>query len=502
MSYSHAFICAALFSVLLIIIACIRRVYFHPLTKFPGPRTASFTAWYGFYFDVVKGGIGTKRFPSLHQRYGPIVRVAPDLLHIDDPDFFREVHGPHGTYVKSKFFYGTVGASAALLSLQDPHEHKVRRNVVNSLFSQGSVNALSEMAQEKIETAVRIIERHQLENKPLDIQTLYRCISADSITESMFGYSQELLGRRSDGDRKPPLLTCIDGFLSHLHLMTYFPLLTSLAQNLPAAIARRILPGYVEFREDCAHWIEKIVERRSKGVYTDSNGRTVMFDLLLEDNLKKGHHRLNLEELIDEALIFLTAGTDTTSYGLSAATFYVLHTPAVLQKLQEELYSVPRGEGGRIEWRYVQNLPYMAAIVKESLRLATPAIGVLPRVVPASGAHVQGQFIPGGTVILTTLISIHHNNKLFLSPERFIPERWLGEKGKELEKWFVPFSKGPRQCVGLNLAYMELYLTLANIFGRFDMQLWETDERCMQWVDHGAAVNASNIKVRTKSKVL
>lgn len=84
-----------------------------------------------------------------------------------------------------------------------------------------------------------------------------------------------------------------------------------------------------------------------------------MFDLLLEDNLNKGHHRLSLEQLIDEALIFLTAGTDSTSYSLSAATFYVLHTPVVLQRLQEELRSVPRGEGGRIEWRSVQNLPYM-----------------------------------------------------------------------------------------------------------------------------------------------
>lgn len=111
--------------------------------------------------------------------------------------------------------------------------------------------------------------------------------------------------------------------------------------------------------QDCAHWIQKIVDRRSNGVYTDSQGRTVMFDLLLEDNLKKGHHRLNLEQLIDEALIFLTAGTDTTSYGLSAATFYVLNTPRVLQKLQKELDSVPRGQEGRIEWRSVQNLPYM-----------------------------------------------------------------------------------------------------------------------------------------------
>ena len=65
----------------------------------------------------------------------------------------------------------------------------------------------------------------------------------------MFGYSQELLSHLSDSDGKPPLLTCIDGFLSHIHLMTNFPLLARLARSSPAAIARRTLPGYVEFRK-------------------------------------------------------------------------------------------------------------------------------------------------------------------------------------------------------------------------------------------------------------
>ena len=65
----------------------------------------------------------------------------------------------------------------------------------------------------------------------------------------MLGYSQELLVYLTDSEGKPPLLTCIDGFLSHIHLMTNFPLLAKLAQNLPVAIARRVLPGYVEFRE-------------------------------------------------------------------------------------------------------------------------------------------------------------------------------------------------------------------------------------------------------------
>ncbi|KAK3171272.1 hypothetical protein OEA41_003356 [Lepraria neglecta] len=160
LSYPQAFTYATLFSLLFLVIGCVKRLYFNPLSKFPGPR-----------------GIGIKRFPSLHQEYGPIVLVAPDLLQVDDPDFFREVHGPQGTCVKSKFFYGTVGAPAAFLSLQDPHQHKIRGKVVNPLFSERSVNTLSTMAQEKLEKAVRIIKTHHFQRKPLDIQRLYRCIS-------------------------------------------------------------------------------------------------------------------------------------------------------------------------------------------------------------------------------------------------------------------------------------------------------------------------------------
>ena len=113
--------------------------------------------------------------------------------------------------------------------------------------------------------------------------------------------------------------------------------------------------------KDCRYWIQKIIDRREKGIYTDDNDRAVMFDLLLESNDQKGFQRLSMEQLIDEALIFVSAGTDTTAYALSCATFYILHTPGVMSKLREELLRVPIREEGRFMWRDVQNLPYMVS---------------------------------------------------------------------------------------------------------------------------------------------
>lgn len=87
------------------------RLYFHPLSKFPGPRLAAATRWYEFYDDVIRGGVTSQRYPALHKRYGmhcdvyrchalfsqgltnfsgPIIRTAPETLHINDPEFYKE----------------------------------------------------------------------------------------------------------------------------------------------------------------------------------------------------------------------------------------------------------------------------------------------------------------------------------------------------------------------------------------------------------------------------
>ena len=74
LTYLEVLIYAVLTSLLAVLIVGVRRIYFHPLSQYPGPRIAALTSWYGTYFDVIKGGIGIKRWPDLHKKYGTLKR--------------------------------------------------------------------------------------------------------------------------------------------------------------------------------------------------------------------------------------------------------------------------------------------------------------------------------------------------------------------------------------------------------------------------------------------
>ena len=92
---------------------------------------------------------------------------------------------------------------------------------------------------------------------------------------------------------------------------------------------------------------------------------------------------------------------------------------------------------------------------------------------------------------------------IFPDPERFDPERWLQEK--RLDKYLTNFSKGTRGCVGINLAYAELYLALAGVFRRFDFELFGTTIDDVKMVRDklvpGAAVGSKGVRVIVKREV-
>jgi len=108
----------------------------------------------------------------------------------------------------------------------------------------------------------------------------------------------------------------------------------------------------------------------------------------------------------------------------------------------------------------------------------------LPRVVPPSGAVISGVEIPGGTVVSQSDLFVSFSEEIFARPREFLPDRWLQPESKALENWLVAFSKGPRSCLGINLAYCELYLAFAYLFRRFDVREDPSKPADLKWSEH------------------
>lgn len=210
-------------------------------------------------------------------------------------------------------------------------------------------------------------------------------------------------------------------------------------------------------------------------------------------------------------------GTDTGGNTISLGTFHILNTPGVLDRLMEELRSVWPGnpwEGmpgvgeeymdgsGRLPvgLETLEKLPYLSGVIRESLRLAFGAASPMQRLATGQGITIDGWKFPAGTGISTAAPFVHMNPETFPEPHQFRPERWIGPGAVALEKYLVSFSKGPRQCPGMNLAWCEQYLAFATLFRRFQFELVDTTHEDLRYKDYITPVFQGRIKVRVRPR--
>jgi cytochrome P450 len=145
----------------------------------------------------------------------------------------------------------------------------------------------------------------------------------------------------------------------------------------------------------------------------------------------------------DEAQLIVAAGLITTSWALSVASYHLAADAVHVSRLLEELAGVDRPH----DWRKLEKLPYLNGIVHEAMRLAHGIVTRDPRLAPDAELQYEGWTIPRNTPVSMTTYDILMSDKIFPSPKAFLPQRWIDQP--ELEKYFVPFGKGTRQCMGI-----------------------------------------------------
>jgi cytochrome P450 len=220
-------------------------------------------------------------------------------------------------------------------------------------------------------------------------------------------------------------------------------------------------------------------------VESKSSSQTVL-DAIYDSDLI-GPEDKTLARMMAETQALFGAGTETTGNTLSVFTFYVLSQPSILRQLKTELdAAAKRSEAqGMLSSRILGKLPYLQACLKEALRMATGVSGRLPRqnpLAPMSYTAPSGKIyaFPPKTTISMSIRDMHFAPDIFHDPHVFSPERWLNGRTEVLEcmeQAFVPFGRGVRACLGLDLAKDELTLMAGNLFRQFEFELYETTER-------------------------
>jgi cytochrome P450 len=199
--------------------------------------------------------------------------------------------------------------------------------------------------------------------------------------------------------------------------------------------------------------------------------------------------KFSREQLNVESSLLIAAGADTTSVTLAAAFFYLLHNPRVMHAVVNEVRSAYPDKTDEMIPSKVISLPYLRAVIDETLRLSPPVPSLLPREVLKGGIIINGNYIPEGTIVGVPAYAIHRNPEYFPEPNTFYPERWLAPDSSDspqssppniprtqdaiflARRAFISFSQGSRGCIGRQLAYYELHTALAMVLHRFDIRL-------------------------------
>ena len=194
--------------------------------------------------------------------------------------------------------------------------------------------------------------------------------------------------------------------------------------------------------------------------------RLTFLDLLI--NVSESGSVLTDEDIQNEVDTFMFEGHDTTAASISVTLYLLALNKDCQRKCQDELDSIFGDSSRRPTSGDLSSMRYLTACIKESLRL----YGSIPSIarVTSDDLEVEGHLIPAKTEICLLFAILHRDPTYFPDPERFDPERFLLEgKSKRHPYAYVPFSAGPRNCIGQKFAMMEEKVIISSILRRFTM---------------------------------
>ncbi|KJR83259.1 uncharacterized protein SPSK_04125 [Sporothrix schenckii 1099-18] len=502
--------CAALLFVVLPLCYTVIRAVRSPLRRVPGPPLSLFTSAILRWHELRCGR--TRYVHALHQRYGPVVRLAPDEVSFASAAAVKEIYNSAGSGYDKTDFYDlfTVYGRRTMFTTLDKETHARRRRILadryaNSNIMRGPALAgIEERAQHFTElcknAAGGVLDiyvrgcniwsrKTEILKTLLTFPEARSCNSAnkaalhayafDCVTHHLFHpYGSDSLRKESDAEimREVTFDDSIQNRLVSFYSPSFYaiinPVLTWFAKPRETPLADDFVLETAA-KSDAAHFT--LLARMHEKQQLNAQGST-------DEEARPAAGSFDALDTAAESLDHMAAGIDTTGDAL-CFLMWELSTPRSLhfqERLRRELVE---NEAKGADALPFDRLPFLDAVIMEGLR-CFPAIPMsLPRVVPgqtwgrsaargeqqADGRVIDGFFLPAGTVVSSQAYSVHRMDAaVFPDPDSFNPDRWLASDGDaDRKRSFFAFASGGRGCIGKHLALVEMKILMRDIYSRF-----------------------------------
>jgi cytochrome P450 len=434
---------------LLWLISKLYTAFFGPLNRYPGPLLNKLTSLP--YVRVVSTGKEATTIRQWHDKYGPVVRVAPNRLsYVGFPETWADICGvgaksnQPGLPKDPAWYEETLNGTPNLVMCTD-EDHRRQRRIFGRAFSEKALRDQEPLLRRWAGALYYKLLEKSAGGASLDMLKMFNCTTFDIMADLCFAEPLYML----ENTTYAPWVEAVFSMLKQLTLIRAVRYIHPVCLWLVRVACRNVPAIQNEYVRHWKYTAER-VDRRLASTPDRPDLLTEVLNMTSEDKDDRSEE-LKLQELYVNAQTFMLAGTETTATVLSAVTFYLLSNPDMMTHLRTEI----RSTFATIDDLHLDPLankcPYMNACLKEALRFHPPIPIGLPRLTPAEGATINGQFVPGGTSVFVHQTATYRSALLWKDPDSFRPERWLdGSKEYENDKRdsMEPFSFGPRNCIG------------------------------------------------------
>ncbi|KAI1173081.1 cytochrome P450 [Nemania sp. FL0916] len=461
-------------SVLLVLLLyLIRMRNYHGLNKIPGPFLASITNLWKWHI------VWTEQMPfvntKLHEKYGPLVRIGPNHVSASSEESIQTIHRSRSGFTKSAIysilqprFEGSDLHN--VFSTQDAEYHAALKRIIGTLYTTTAVSGLEyhldDCTQFFISKMNSILGPEK--SSRVNIAAWLQYYTFDSLGSINFSQKLGFLETGSD----------VDGIchLDHEQMM-YFAVWGQIFTVERAwAKLKAILTGARQ-ENPLFKFALKLVKDRLKNP-TDAND---MLNLFLHLH-KSSPEKFTIRDVIAAAYINVVTAHDVVAITLRAVVYYLAKDLSVQQKLNEEISNATKEGKLSTPAKYsdIAPLRYVMAVTNEALRIHPSTGLILERCTPKGGVTLHGKYIPENTIIGVNCWVVNRDKGIFGDDAHsFRPERWIDRDPKDVARMranMFTFGAGARNCIGKNLAMMQLTKIIVELYQNFQITLVNPDK--------------------------